>query len=120
MLAADDLARQTLPDHTSKFRRLDFTLPQLFACLVIREMLHLSHRKTETLLRDCMAWLADIGLTHVPDHNTLWHVCIWAAVRMRRISFLCGAMPGDARRSPWRWPTADSTRKTIIAGRAVI
>lgn len=72
MLTAYDLARQTLPDHTSKFSRKDFTLPQLFACLVIREMLRLSYRKTETLLRDCMAWLADIGLTHVPDHNTLW------------------------------------------------
>lgn len=66
------LARGVLPDHTHRFSRQDFTLPQLFACLVVREMLRLSYRKAETLLRDSLAWLADVGLTKPPDHNTLW------------------------------------------------
>lgn len=59
--------------------RHDFTLPQLFACLVVREMLKLSYRKTEQLLRDSPTWLEAICLPRAPDHNTLWrafaHVC---------------------------------------------
>jgi hypothetical protein len=35
-------------------------------------MLKLSYRKTEALLKDTPNWLADIGLTRAPDHNTLW------------------------------------------------
>ena len=37
MLVAHHLARGVLPEHTSKFSRKDFTLPQLFACLVVKE-----------------------------------------------------------------------------------
>jgi hypothetical protein len=66
------LGREVLPDHTSKFARRDFTLPQLFACLVLREFYGLSYRGTEQLLRDSPAWLADLGLAAAPDHNTLW------------------------------------------------
>jgi hypothetical protein len=69
---AYDLARGVLPDHTKKFSRKDFTLPQLFACLVVREVLRLSYRKAEEFLRDSIDWLADIGLSKPPDHNTLW------------------------------------------------
>lgn len=66
------LGRETLPDRTSKSSRHDFTLPQLFACLVLREFFGLSYRGTEQLLRDSPAWLADLGLPAAPDHNTLW------------------------------------------------
>jgi hypothetical protein len=72
MLVAYNLARDVLPDRTTKFSRKDFTLPQLFACLVLREMLRLSYRKAEALLRDSPGWLAAIGLTKPPDHNTLY------------------------------------------------
>lgn len=72
MREAYALGRQVLPDRTSRFSRKDFTLPQMFACLVIREMMRLSYRKTETLLRDGFVWLADIRMNKVPDHNTLW------------------------------------------------
>jgi|SRR5208283_2355721 len=72
MQTAYDLARQVLPDYTSRFSRQDFTLPQMFACLVLREMLQKSYRKTELWLRDSLAMLADIGLRKAPDHNTLW------------------------------------------------
>lgn len=67
-----DLACLTLPTHTSKFSRAEFTLPQLFACLVVREMLQLSYRKAEAFFRDSPDWLADIGMNRPPDHNTLW------------------------------------------------
>jgi hypothetical protein len=72
---AHHLARTTLPEHSCKFSRHDFTLGQLFACLVLREFFGLSFRRAEALLADSPAWLADIGLAKAPDHNTLWRAC---------------------------------------------
>jgi hypothetical protein len=66
------LGQEALGNHPKHFGRKGFTLPQLFACLVVREMLRLSYRKAEQLLRDTPAWLAQIGLSKAPDHNTLW------------------------------------------------
>ena len=72
MRAAHQLATQCLPKHSHRFSRQDFTLPQLFACLVVREHQKKSYRGAEALLADCPEWLADIGLCRAPDHNTLW------------------------------------------------
>jgi hypothetical protein len=72
MLVAWHLGRQVLPKHTSKFSRKDFTLPQLFACLVLREHQKKSYRGMEALLRDSQHWCRAIGMSKVPDHNTLW------------------------------------------------
>src|SRR5947199_4294587 len=72
LLVAHHLARRLLPKHSCKFSRHDFTLAQLFACLVVREFFGLSYRRAEALLADSPAWLIEIGLTRVPDHNTLW------------------------------------------------
>ena len=71
MRAAYCQARQALPDYFSHFSRKDFTLPQLFACLAVKEHLKLSYRGAEALLNDCPQWLADLGLSKAPDHNTL-------------------------------------------------
>ena len=72
MRAAFRLARDALPAYSDKFSRKDFTLPQLFACLVVKEHLRRSYRAAEALLLDCDAWCRDVGLSKVPDHNTLW------------------------------------------------
>jgi hypothetical protein len=72
MRAAFFLATHCLPNYRNPFSRHDFTLPQLFACLVIREHQKKSYRGVEELLRDCPDWLAEIGMTRAPDHNTLW------------------------------------------------
>ena len=56
MRVAYDLARRILPNHTTRFSRKDFILPQLFACLVVREMLRLSYRKAEAFFRDSPDW----------------------------------------------------------------
>src|SRR4051794_37027846 len=72
MRVAYHLARRLLPEHSCKFSRHDFTLAQLFACLVVREFFALSFRRAEALLNDSPQWLADIGLAKTPDHNTLW------------------------------------------------
>src|SRR5512140_955853 len=64
-------AKDRLPRYSSPFSRRDFSLPQLFACLVVKEQLKLSYRKAEVLLNDCPDWCAQIDLQRVPDHNTL-------------------------------------------------
>ena len=69
--AAYALATACLKEHTSKFSRKDFTGPQLFACLVLREHQKKSFRGVVALLKDCPEWCADIGLKKVPNHNTL-------------------------------------------------
>jgi hypothetical protein len=71
MRAAWFLAKDALPAHASKFSRRDFTLPQLFACLVLREHQKKSYRGVEALLRDAPEWCRDIGMARAPDHNTL-------------------------------------------------
>jgi hypothetical protein len=80
MQVAHHLARQCLPSYRCKFSRHDFTLPQLFACLVVKEQLRRSYRSAEALLRDCWHWCNGIGLKRVPDHNTL---CRAAAFLLR-------------------------------------
>ena len=71
MLWAYRLGKQIFSDYSSKFSRQDFTHPQLFACLVLREHQKKSYRGVEALLRDCPQWCAAIGMKKVPDHNTL-------------------------------------------------
>jgi hypothetical protein len=81
MWAAYHLATQCLPEYSCKFSRHDFTLRQLFACLVVKEHMKRSYRGAEALLRDCDSWRQDIGLTRTPDHNTL---CKAAKLLMRK------------------------------------
>jgi hypothetical protein len=69
--AAYAMATACLKEHRSKYSRRDFTGPQLFACLVLREHQKKSYRGVVALLKDCPQWCADIGLKKVPDHNTL-------------------------------------------------
>jgi hypothetical protein len=71
MLRAHHLAEQVLPEYASTFSRHDFTLPQLFACLVLREHQKKSYRGVEALLHDTPEWCAAIGMPGVPDHSTL-------------------------------------------------
>ena len=78
MLVAFLLATHCLPQYSDKFSRHDFTLPQLFACLVIREHQKKSYRGVEALLRDCPDWLA-VWLMIIAD-NTMHGVCNWLAL----------------------------------------
>lgn len=76
------LGCDVLPKYFSKYSRHDFTVPQLFACLVVREQQRKSYRDTETLLRDAPQWCRDIGMRKVPDHNTLCRA--FAALKLSR------------------------------------
>lgn len=71
MVTAYHLARRLLPNFSCKWSRHDFTLAQLFACLTLREFQNISYRRCQQLLEDSPQWLADIGLSKAPDHNTL-------------------------------------------------
>jgi hypothetical protein len=73
LIWAHYLGTQVLPKYASKFSRHDFTLPQLFACLVLREHQKKSYRGVEALLVDCPEWCRAIGMSGgvVPDHSTL-------------------------------------------------
>jgi hypothetical protein len=68
---AYQLALPMLPAYSGEFSRHDFTGPQLFACLVLREHQKKSYRGVEALLKDSPEWRADIELSKTPDHNTL-------------------------------------------------
>lgn len=70
MELAHDLALACLPEFNSHYSRHDFTLAQLFACLVLREHMGLTYRKTEALLRDA-GFCQRLGMKKVPDHSTL-------------------------------------------------
>ena len=69
--AAYALAAACLKERRSKLSRKDFTDPQLFAGLVLREHQKKSYRGVVALLKDCPDWCRDIGLKKVPNHNTL-------------------------------------------------
>ena len=90
MRAAWHLAGQSLPDYSSKFSRRDFTLPQLFACLVVKEQMRRSYRGAEALLRDCGHWLRDVGLRRAPDHNTLCRAAAFLLGKFRVGRLLAG------------------------------
>jgi hypothetical protein len=94
MRMAHQLALTQLPDHSCKFSRHDFTLAQLFACLVLREFFDLSYRRTEALLQDSPQWLAEIGLAKAPDHNTLWRAfeALLSTHRCRRMMDLLATL----------------------------
>src|SRR6059058_335451 len=68
---AHQLGQEVLPQYASHFSRKDFSNAQMFACLVLREHQRKSFRGIEVLLIDSPTWLADIGLSKAPDHNTL-------------------------------------------------
>ena len=72
MRAAHELGRQLFDERAHKFARQDYTLPQLFACLVLREHQRESYRGVEALPADCRDLREAVGLRRAPDHNTLW------------------------------------------------
>lgn len=93
MRVAHDAATWVLPDYASPFSRHDFTLPQLFACLVVREMMRLSYLKTEAMLNDT-DWCQRLGMDRVPDSSTLcraFHEILTLADFDNMLDLLAGA-----------------------------
>ncbi|MEX2316155.1 MAG: transposase [Pirellulales bacterium] len=64
------IGQQRLPAYSHRFSPKKFTLPQLFACLVLKEFLRLDYRKLSALLEDAPSFAAVIGLKSVPHFTT--------------------------------------------------
>ena len=77
MKLAHDLALVLLPSFRSKVSRQDFTLAQLFACLVLREHMKLTYRRTVAVLKDNAWWVEGD-----PDLR-------WGQGRLRGVLFGC-------------------------------
>ena len=71
MVLAWRLGTRCLPRYSSKYSRHDFTLPQLFACLALRQFYNLSYRRLAALLADCPEWWPDVELARAPDYRTV-------------------------------------------------
>jgi len=65
------IGQRTLPDYASPFSRKDFTLSQLFACLVLRKFHKTDYRGIVAILTDNPTLCKDIALQKVPHFTTL-------------------------------------------------
>lgn len=66
-----EIGRRTLPAYGHRYSRQDFTLPQLFACLVLRKFFKTDYRGVVAILADMPALRADLGLAKVPHFTTV-------------------------------------------------
>ena len=67
------VASSALPAYASRFSRKDFTLPQLFAILVLRKFWKTDHRGAVVRLGEWSDLRRALKLKKVPDHSTLWY-----------------------------------------------
>lgn len=67
---AHALGKQRLRTYWHRYSPKKFTLPQLFACLVLKEFLRLDYRKLSALLEDAPSLSAAIDLKQVPHFST--------------------------------------------------
>jgi hypothetical protein len=65
------MADRTVPPHTSRFSRRDFTQPQLFAVLLLRGRMNLPYRGVTRLLKSSPPLREALGLRKVPHWTTL-------------------------------------------------
>lgn len=67
---AHAIGKRRLRTYWHKFSPKKFTLPQLFACLVLKEFLRLDYRKLSALLNDAPSLADAIDLQQVPHFST--------------------------------------------------
>lgn len=91
--------RAALPDYGSRWSRRDYTQPQLFALLVLRQFLKTDYRGVVALVAEWAELRRALGLRKVPHYSTLAHAS-------RRI--LAGAEAGGL--SPTLKPPWSDTR----------
>jgi Transposase DDE domain len=65
------IGKLSLPDYSHKFSPKRYTQPQLFACLVLKELLHRDYRGIAELLKDTPELAASIDLERVPHFTAL-------------------------------------------------
>ena len=65
------IGRDGLMPYSSKYSRRDFTQPQLFAILVLKQFLKTDYRGVVTLLAEWSDLRRVLQLDKVPNHSTL-------------------------------------------------
>ena len=83
-LAAGEAA---LPPYGSRYSRRDYTRPQLFALLVLRQVLRTDYRGVVALVAEWRELREALGLTRAPHYSTLAHAAprlLSGAERMAR------------------------------------
>jgi hypothetical protein len=68
---AVEVARRSLPDHSNRFSRKDFTQPQLFALLVLMAHFKTDPRGIVAMVQDWSDVRDALGLKKVPHFSTL-------------------------------------------------
>ena len=67
------VGRAALPAYGSRFSRRDYTQPQLFALLVLKQFLRVDYRGVVVLLAEWRDLRDALGLRKVPHYSTLAH-----------------------------------------------
>ena len=67
------VGQAALPEYGSRFSRRDYTQPQLFALLVLRQFLRTDYRGVVTLVAEWSDLRRTLGLAKVPHYSTLAH-----------------------------------------------
>jgi len=67
------VGRAALPAYGSRFSRRDYTQPQLFALLVLKQFLRVDYRGVVALLAEWRDLRDALGLRKVPHYSTLAH-----------------------------------------------
>ena len=67
------VGRTALPAYGSRYSRKDYTQPQLFALLVLRQFLRTDYRGVVTLVAEGSELRHALGLAKVPHYSTLAH-----------------------------------------------
>jgi len=65
------VAKAALPAYSSRFSKKDFTQPQLFAILALRQFFKTDYRGTVQLLRDFSELRSALKLKKIPHYSTL-------------------------------------------------
>jgi hypothetical protein len=69
--AALSISQKALSPYSSKYSRHDFTQPQIFAMLVLRQFFRMDYRGLIQLLKDFSDLRQVLGLKKVPNFSTL-------------------------------------------------
>jgi hypothetical protein len=67
------VAQRVLPERAHKFAPKTYAQPQLLACLLVKEYLHLDYRTAQEVLDASDRLRRILRLRRAPDYSTLWH-----------------------------------------------
>ena len=93
-----EVGRRSLPRYSHRYSRRDYTLAQLFALLVLRQLFKTDYRGITAYLHDWPTLQQDLGLKKVPHFTTLQKAerRLFAAARVQRLlSHTVGLYHGD-------------------------